>query len=63
MVALKLHAINQPSREDTAKDWSDILAIMSAQSLSLDDPDFFAIVKKHGGESAVQKINDHFRGA
>ena len=63
IIALKLHAINQPAREDTAKDWSDIFAIMTAQSLSLDDPGFSAIVQKHGGEKAVQKINDYFRGA
>jgi len=62
MIALKLHAINQPAREDTAKDWSDIFAIMTAQSLSLDDPEFSAIVQKHGGNEAVQKINDHFSG-
>jgi len=62
MIALKLHAINQPAREDTAKDWSDIFAIISAQSLSLDDPDFSAIVQKHGGEEAVQKISNHLNG-
>jgi len=61
MVALKLHAINQPARENTAKDWSDIFAIMSAQNLSLDDPDFAAIIQKHGGEEAAQKISDHFK--
>lgn len=60
MIALKLHAINQPAREDTVKDWSDIFAIISAQSLSFDDPDFSAIVQKHGGGEAVQKINDRF---
>ena len=60
MVALKLHAINQPDREDTAKDWSDILAIIDAQGLTLDDSEFSASVLKHGGDKAIAKITDHF---
>ena len=59
MVALKLHAINQPGREDIEKDWSDILAIIDAQSLTLDDPEFSDTVLKHGGENAIAKIADH----
>lgn len=56
MIALKLHAINQPSRENTAQDWSDVLALVKHHKLSLDDPDFFAIVSKHGGEKAIERI-------
>ena len=59
MVALKLHAINQPGREDIEKDWSDILAIIDTQSLTLDDPEFSATVLKHGGENAIARIADH----
>lgn len=58
MIALKLHAIHQPSREDTAKDWSDVLALVKVHQLSLDDPEFAAIVLKHGGKNAVQRIQD-----
>lgn len=58
IIALKLHAINQPAREDTAQDWSDIIALTKAHNLSLDDPEFFAIIQKYGGETAIQKIKD-----
>ena len=62
MIALKLHAINQPARTDVEKDWSDVLALVKAHKLSLDDPDFSAIVLKHGGASAIQRIQTSITG-
>lgn len=62
MIALKLHAIKQPARDDVEKDWSDVLALVKAHHLSLDDPDFSAIILKHGGEAAVQRIQASFAG-
>jgi hypothetical protein len=62
MIALKLHAINQPGRDDAEKDWADVLALVKAHQLSLDDPDFSAIVARHGGASAIQRIRDSHLG-
>lgn len=62
MIALKLHAINQPAREDVEKDWSDVLALVKAHKLSLDDPEFFATVLRHGGESAIRRIQASLTG-
>lgn len=56
IIALKLHAINQPSRHDTEKDWSDVIALIRANHLSLDDPEFSATVLRHGGEKAIERI-------
>ena len=56
MIALKLHAISQPTRENTEQDWSDVIALAKANKLSLDDSDFSAIVLKHGGQSAIDRI-------
>lgn len=56
MIALKLHAIRQPARDDVEKDWSDVLALVKAHQLSLDDPGFSATVLKHGGQTAIQRI-------
>lgn len=56
MIALKLHAIKQPGRGDVEKDWSDVLALVKAHQLSLDDPEFSATVFKHGGEIAIKRI-------
>ncbi len=56
MVALKLHAINQPARENTAQDWADVFALIKANNLSLDDPGFSDIVSKHGGKAAAERI-------
>jgi hypothetical protein len=56
MIALKLHAIQHPARDNVEKDWSDVLALVKAHQLSLDDPDFSATVLKHGGEIALKRI-------
>jgi hypothetical protein len=56
MIALKLHASRQPGRTRVGQDWSDVMALIAAHQLSLDDPDFAAIVLRHGGEQAVRRI-------
>ncbi|RYD30684.1 MAG: hypothetical protein EOP87_16205 [Verrucomicrobiaceae bacterium] len=56
MIALKLHAIHQPAREDVEKDWADVIALAKANKLSLDDPEFSATVLRHGGEHAIRRI-------
>ncbi len=56
MIALKLHAIRQAERGNVAKDWADVMALVRAHQLSLDDPEFSAIVRKHGGEAAIERI-------
>lgn len=62
MIALKLHAINQPARENTAQDWADVFALIRANNLSLDDPAFSAIVSKHGGAAATERIRTEIPG-
>lgn len=62
MIALKLHAIRQPARADVEKDWSDVLALVKAHQLSLDDPGFSATVLKHGGETAIKRIHASILG-
>lgn len=62
LIALKLHAISQPGPEDTAKDWSDVIALTKAHSLSLDDEEFSTTILKHGGESAIERIREAISG-
>jgi hypothetical protein len=62
MIALKLHAIRQPARDDVEKDWSDIFALVKAHHLTLDDPEFSATVLKHGGETAIERIQASIAG-
>ncbi len=57
MIALKLHAIHQPTRENVEKDWSDVFALVKAHHLSLDEPGFSAIILKHGGATAIERIS------
>jgi hypothetical protein len=56
MIALKLHAISQPSRNNTEQDWADVIALAKTKKLTLDVPEFSAIVRKHGGEKAIERI-------
>jgi hypothetical protein len=56
MIALKLHAIHQPGRGPVEQDWSDVFALVRVHDLTLDDPGFSATVLKHGGETAIQRI-------
>jgi hypothetical protein len=56
MIALKLHAINQPSRQNTEQDWSDVIALIRTHKLTLDDAEFSSIVLKHGGQTAIDRI-------
>ena len=62
MIALKLHAIQQPARGDLEKDWSDVIALVKNHHLSLDDANFFATVLKHGGEAAIERIQASILG-
>ncbi len=62
MIALKLHAIHQPARNEVEKDWSDVLALVKAHKLSLDDPEFSATILKHGGETAIRRIQASLAG-
>lgn len=62
MIALKLHAIHQPSRQNTEQDWSDVIALTRAHKLSLDDAEFSAIVLKHGGQKAIDRIKAALSG-
>ena len=60
MIALKLHATKNRSAIDAEKDWSDIFALMRIHQLSLDDADFAAMVRRHGGNDAIEKIRAAF---
>ena len=59
LIALKLHALRQPSRNENNKDWGDILGLIDAHSLTLDNSELNAIVLKHGGEEAITRISNH----
>lgn len=58
IIALKLHALKQPSREGS-QDWTDILALIGVHSLSLDNSELTAILLRHGGKSAIEKVRVH----
>lgn len=60
MIALKLHATKHRSKVDAEKDWSDIFALMRIHQLTLDDESFAAMVERHAGRHAIEKIRIAF---
>ena len=56
------HAIQQPARDRVEQDWSDVIALIKAHQLSLDEPEFSAIICKHGGKIAIQRIRSAILG-
>ena len=62
IIAMKLHAIRQPAREDVEKDWGDVMALIRLHGLTLDADAFSAMVMKHGGKEGYEKIRRELAG-
>ena len=62
MIALKLHAAKQATRTESEKDWSDIIALFKAHQLSLDEATIHAMVMRHGGAYAINRIQTALAG-
>ena len=56
LIALKLTAVSSPYRRKGNVDWSDIINLIHEQKLSLDDPEFRAIVLRYGSEEILIKL-------
>ncbi|MBV8816675.1 MAG: hypothetical protein JO271_19480 [Verrucomicrobia bacterium] len=56
LVALKLHALKASTRTTRDKDWSDIVGIILAAQLDIEDPEFQDIVQTYGEPGAIAKI-------
>jgi len=62
MIALKLHAAKQQHRTEAEKDWSDIIVLFKAHRLSLDAPHIHAMIMRHGGQHAIERIQAAIAG-
>lgn len=60
MIALKLHAAKHRNSPEAERDWSDLIALMRIHQLSLDDASFAAMVHRHGGAEAIERIKKAF---
>jgi hypothetical protein len=60
MIALKLHAAKHRNAAEAERDWSDLIALMRIHQLSLDDASFAAMVERHGGTAAIERIQKAF---
>lgn len=56
LVAMKLHALKAPSRLNREKDWNDIVGVIRASNLSIEDREFQEIVQQYGAPGAIDEI-------
>lgn len=56
LVALKLAAVSSRYRRRGNADWADIVNLIQEQELSLDDPEFRALVLRYGGEETLKRL-------
>ncbi len=56
LIALKLHALRDPVRAAKGMDLADILALARGEGLSLENPDFKAILQKYADEQTQGEI-------
>ncbi len=58
MVALKLHAASSHERDPAkaAQDWQDIRKLIEIHNLDLSEASFTDLIRKHGGEQALDHI-------
>ena len=56
LVALKLHAIQSPSRGKPEVDWEDIRQIVQICALDPDDDPLRSLILQYGGEDALERI-------
>lgn len=56
LVAMKLHALKAASRLNREKDWNDIVGVIRASNLSIEDREFQEIVQQYGAPGAIDEI-------
>jgi hypothetical protein len=56
LIALKLHATRDATRRTIEADWQDIVGLVLAANLTLEDPELQAIVSRYGGTGALAQI-------
>jgi len=56
LVALKLHAVREPTRRTSETDWQDVAGLLLTTNQNLEDPELQAIVTQYGGPTALAEI-------
>jgi hypothetical protein len=56
LVALKLHAVREPTRRTSETDWQDVASLLLTTNQNLEDPELQAIVTQYGGPTALAEI-------
>ena len=63
LVALKLHAVREPTRRTSETDWQDVAGLLLATNQNLEDPELQAIITQYGGPAALAEIRRRLRNS
>jgi hypothetical protein len=61
LIALKLHATKSRGRRRRNTDWDDIVGVLRATRIPIDDPELQVIVGTYGGTEAWSEIRERFQ--
>ncbi|MBV8587171.1 MAG: nucleotidyltransferase family protein, partial [Verrucomicrobia bacterium] len=56
LIAMKLHALNASSRQNREKDWDDIVGVIRASGLNVEDPEFLNIIERYGQPGTITEL-------
>ena len=56
LIAMKLRALNAGSRQNREKDWDDILGVIRASGLNVEDPEFHNIIERYGQPGTITEL-------
>jgi hypothetical protein len=62
VLAMKLHALQQPHRMEKSNDFNDVIALILSSNLDRNSDEWNDVVSKYANEETRQKIDAHFRG-
>lgn len=56
LIAMKLHALKAATRRNRGSDWDDILGVIKANNLDVEEREFKEIVEQYGPSGAIDEI-------
>jgi hypothetical protein len=56
LIAMKLHALSASLRQSREKDWDDIVGVIRASGLDIEDPEFQNIIGRYGDPGTIAEL-------
>jgi hypothetical protein len=56
LIAMKFHALSASLRQSREKDWDDIVGVIKANGLDIEDPEFRNIIGRYGDPGTIAEL-------